>query len=42
MKSVQGDSEKTLDEPEEELSSQKSEAKKMMDDDVESLPIWVF
>jgi hypothetical protein len=41
MKSVQGDSEKTLNEPKVKLSSQKSRAEKLVDDEIESLPIWV-
>ncbi len=42
MNAVQGDSEMTLDEPEEKLSTRISNDNKMKDIELDILPIWVL
>jgi hypothetical protein len=42
MNTVQGESDKTLDEPDEGLRTPKAKAKGKNDDEVDDLPIWVY
>ncbi|MFW9911077.1 MAG: hypothetical protein ACFFEU_01310 [Candidatus Thorarchaeota archaeon] len=42
MNTVRGESEKTLDEPDEGIRTPKPKAKRMNDDDIDDLPIWVY
>ena len=42
MNAVQGESDKTLDEPDEGLETQKPKTKRKNDDDIDGLPIWVY
>jgi hypothetical protein len=42
MNAVQGESEKTLDEPKEGLRTPKPEFRRKNDEDMDCLPFWVY